>query len=131
MHEARGCWRVALSVGLWLAAGCSGPNAPVEAPAEETALDGSRQQAIEIAERMLARYREAQSYSDSAAYVEESVLRGEGVARELPYYQMTLAFVRPNRVRLSLSEALADADGRRQGFDAACDGRWMRATLLE
>lgn len=87
--------------------------------------------AVEITERMLQVYRAADAYTDHATYVEESALRGEGVARELPYYQMALAFERPNRVRLTFSEALAGAAAARQGFDVACDGVLLRAVLPE
>ncbi len=80
---------------------------------------------------MLDVYRHARSYTDHAAYVEESVLRGEGVAHELPYYEISVALERPNRLRLEFAEALADAGGGRNGFTIACDGKLLRARLAD
>jgi thiol-disulfide isomerase/thioredoxin/outer membrane lipoprotein-sorting protein len=80
----------------------------------------------EITEKMLAAYRAAGSYADHATYVQQSVYRGEGVAREQPFFYMTLAFERPNRLRLSFQEAVEGSAGS-QGFDIASNGVIMRA----
>jgi outer membrane lipoprotein-sorting protein len=120
------------AVAIVLVAGCSkSPTAGVPTAAELAAAEASRARAVEITEHMLQVYRNADSYADHAAYVEESVLRGEGVAHELPYYQISLALKRPNLIRLSFTEAVADAAGARQGFDVACDGEFVRATMSE
>jgi outer membrane lipoprotein-sorting protein len=116
----------ALSVAL--AVGCSKSPPSTDSDAERAA---SMARAVEITSRMLQAYREADSYSDHATYVEESVLRGEGVAHELPYYQMSLALDRPNRLRLTFAEALTGASGAQQGFDVASDGEFIRASLPE
>lgn len=108
------------------AAGCSSPG-PAPSATEERQAEESLAQAIDVTNRMLEVYRQARSYADRATYVEESVLRGEGVAHELPYFQMSTAFARPNRVRLEFGEAVADAAGRRRGFAVACDGDMLRA----
>src|SRR5262245_14616372 len=70
--------------------------------------DASVERAIEITTQMLEAYRRAKSYADHATYVEEAVYRGEGVAHQIPYYEMTVALERPNRLRLTLAESVAD-----------------------
>lgn len=70
---------------------------------------------------MLKAYREAKSYADNAAYVQHFALRGEGVQRQMPFYQMSLAFERPNKLRIRFEEAVEWA-GQKQAFDVACDG---------
>ena len=121
--------RVIASV-LLLAAGC-GRTATVAPAAPAAGAAASHARALAITGRMLETYRKADSYSDHATYVEESVLRGEGVARELPYFQLSLAFKRTNQIRLTLAEAVADATGQRRGFDVACDGEFLRAAMPE
>src|SRR5262249_37878615 len=89
---------------LLLASGCSnssnsGPHKMTAA--EAAAAKASEARAVEVTEHMLQTYRKAKSYTDHATYVEESVLRGEGISHELPYYEITVAFVRPNKLRLT------------------------------
>jgi cytochrome oxidase Cu insertion factor (SCO1/SenC/PrrC family)/outer membrane lipoprotein-sorting protein len=79
---------------------------------------------------MLNAYRQADSYSDHATYVQQSVYRGEGIERELPFFHMSLAFDRPNRLRLSFQEAVEGSSGRK-GFDIASNGSIMRSTSGE
>jgi outer membrane lipoprotein-sorting protein len=110
------------------AAGCDAFATPKRpAAAEDSAASG---RAVEITERMLKKYREAASYADRATYVEQSVLRGEGVEHELPFFQMSLAFQRPNRLRLVFEEAVAGSAGRK-GYDIASDGRRLRTAAKE
>jgi outer membrane lipoprotein-sorting protein len=104
---------------------------PVDPEAEARAAEESLEQAMAITARMLAKYRGAKSYADHAAYVEEAVYRGEGVPHETPYYEIVVAYERPNRLRLSLSESVASADGQRSFFTIACDGEFLRATLAD
>jgi hypothetical protein len=111
-----------------LAAGC---NKPSSQPTPPSTAEPLRSQALAVTSRMLKAYREAKSYADRATYVEQSVLRGDGVARELPYYQMSLAFKRPNQIRLTITESVADSSGARRGFDVACDGELLRAAMPE
>jgi outer membrane lipoprotein-sorting protein len=106
--------------------GCSGA-ASDQAEHDHAAAEKSLKQAVEVTARMLEVYRTAKSYTDQATYVEESVLRGEGVAHQIPYYQLSLAFKRPNLVRIDFSEALTEGDGPRQGFSIASDGKSIRA----
>jgi outer membrane lipoprotein-sorting protein len=122
----------ALSVQL---AGCNQSAAPSAAnptAAGESADDhASLERAVEITTKMLEAYRHAHSYTDHATYVEESVYRGEGVAHELPYYEMTVALHRPNMLRLTFGEAVPDAAGAQSGFSIASDGESVSALLPE
>jgi outer membrane lipoprotein-sorting protein len=93
--------------------------------------DQSVERAIEITTRMLAAYRSAKSYADHGAYVEEAVYRGEGVAHQIPYYEMSVALERPNRLRVTLAESVADDSGQRHSFAIASDGEFLRATLSD
>jgi hypothetical protein len=128
MHEAHLNGRRLAALAALMIAGCGESNPPAPASAESEA---SLARAVEITGRMLAVYRNADSYTDHATYVEESVLRGEGIAREVPYYQTSLAFDRPNRLRVTFAEAVAAEASGRQGFDIANDGELVRATLPE
>jgi outer membrane lipoprotein-sorting protein len=118
----------AFSVLIAAILGCSNAASDhAAADHDHAAAEKSLQRAVEITARMLEVYRKARSYTDQATYVEESVLRGEGVAHQIPYYQLSLAFKRPNFVRIDFSEALAEGDGPRQGFSIASDGASIRA----
>lgn len=128
MHEARLRGRRLAALAALMLVGCGESKTPAPESAEQEA---SLARAVEITERMLAVYRNADSYTDHATYVEESVLRGEGIAREVPYYQTSLAFDRPNRLRVTFEEAVAAEANGRQGFDIANDGELVRATLPE
>jgi outer membrane lipoprotein-sorting protein len=123
------CRRIAPPSVLMLALlGCNGsPSDRADHEHDHAAAENSLKRAVEITTRMLEVYRTAKSYTDQATYVEESVLRGEGIAHEIPYYQLSLAFKRPNLVRIDFSEALAEGDGPRQGFSIASDGKSIRA----
>jgi outer membrane lipoprotein-sorting protein len=93
--------------------------------------DQTVDRAIAITTQMLEAYRQAKSYADHATYVEEAVYRGEGVAHQIPYYEMTVALERPNRLRVTLAEAVADDAGQRRSFAIASDGEFIRALLSD
>ncbi|HEX6962129.1 MAG TPA: redoxin domain-containing protein [Lacipirellula sp.] len=118
---------------LALAVGCS--KAPTNgAPAADDGAPASKTEALaegeRITEKMLAAYREANTYTDHATYVQHSVYRGEGVERDLPFFHMSIAFARPNRLRLSFQEAVEGSAGSK-GFDIASDGIIMRCSSGE
>ncbi len=120
----RGCILSAVLLGAVI--GCS------ETPRADKPIDeiDASAQGERIAEKMLAAYRNAKSYTDHATYVQHSVYRGEGVERELPFFHMSVAFERPNRLRLRFEEAVEGSAGRK-GFDVASDGALMRCTAGE
>jgi hypothetical protein len=138
MHDARlkdltlACLPVVLAL---FSAGCGSSKPATTSTTDDAQLAAdaaeSTRRAVEITTRMLEVYRRAHAYADHATYVEESVLRGEGVAQEIPYYEISLAFQRPNQMRLRFAEAIADGRGARRGFDIACDGELLRAALTE
>ncbi len=120
------------ALAAFLLPGCNDPPSGAGDRAHEHAAPAeSRERAIAVTARMLEQYRKANSYTDHATYIEESVLRGEGVAHELPYYEISLALERPNRLRLEFSEAVESAAGQRHGFTIACDGELLRAITPE
>lgn len=84
----------------------------------------------EIASKMLATYRDAKSYADHATYVEQTVLRGEGIERQRPLFLMTLALERPNKLRLKFQETTGGDTGP-PTYDIASDGARMLATVSE
>jgi len=105
----------------------AGPAAAEPAADDAEAAPAEDPAAAALAEKMLAVYRGAQSYADNAVYVQYYVLKGEGVDRELPFFQMSLAFQRPNKLRLRFEEAVAGTEGP-VAYNVACDGRQMLAT---
>jgi len=112
-----------------LLAGCRGPaDSPAADPAARDATAARRGE--EICDRMLALYRAAKSYADRAEYVEQSAVRGEGVERETPFFQMSLAYERPNRLRLEFDEAVA-ASGGSKGYAIVSDGARIRTVSKE
>src|SRR5829696_7862220 len=125
LRHSTGC-RVFSAVMLIAAIGCGKSPSANRSDGDSEALA----QGEEIAEKMLAAYRQADSYTDHAMYVQHSVYRGEGVERELPFFHMSIAFDRPNRLRLSFEEAIEGSSGRK-GFDIAANGVVMRCTAGE
>ena len=117
-------WRLAVAA-IAVSAGCS--RAPAKSSSAAVDPRDARVRGEVIAAKMLAAYRNARSYADHASYVQQAAFRGEGVERELPFFQMSLALVRPNKLRLSFEETIAGQTGRK-GYDIASDGKRMRAT---
>lgn len=118
---------------LLLAAGCSGGNATTQPPADaraESPDEPSRQDgmtALEIVEKMLAVYREAEVYADNAEYAEHFEFAQDGVARQgLP---MTVAVMlkRPDRFRLLRMRQRPD--GTTAAAVVTCDGDKLRAQV--
>ncbi|MBA3482218.1 MAG: redoxin domain-containing protein [Pirellulales bacterium] len=119
--------RTLLAVLLAALIGCSkAPNAVK--PRDDN--NDAAAQGEQIAKKMLDAYRNAKSYTDHATYVQHSVYRGEGVERDLPFFHMSVAFERPNRLRLRFEEAVEGSAGRK-GFDVASNGALMRTSAGE
>ncbi len=114
-------WLAGLSSLLLL--GCSGASPTPSKP--QNAAGGIT--AAELLEKMHAAYREVQSYADNASYVQHTVLRSEGVDRETPFFQMTLAFERPNKLRFKFQEAVA-SPSESNNYDVASNGTRVRST---
>jgi outer membrane lipoprotein-sorting protein len=115
---------------LLAAMGCNQSSSPSATTTDSKPDGDALKRGEEIAEKMLATYRAARSYTDHATYVQHSVYRGEGIERELPFFHMSIAFARPNRLRLSFQEAIEGSSGRK-GFDIASDGAVMRCSSGE
>ncbi|WP_428308710.1 redoxin domain-containing protein [Lacipirellula sp.] len=115
-----------LALAATATTGCNNSSDP--AVSEESAAAEAR--GVEIAEKMLAAYRKASSYTDHATYVQSYAYRGEGVERELPFFEMSLAFRRPNFMRLRFDEAIP-GEGPARGFDIASSRSVTRASAAE
>ncbi len=107
---------------LCLLAGC---HRAASSPGGEEDADLRRGQ--EITQKMLAAYRHSKSYADHATYTQHAVRVGDGVERDQPFFDMAVAFERPNRLRLSFEESVEGSAGRK-GFDIASNGVAMRVT---
>jgi thiol-disulfide isomerase/thioredoxin/outer membrane lipoprotein-sorting protein len=94
-------------------------------------VDPAEMRGAEITDRMLEVYRKARSYTDHATYVQSYSYRGEGVERELPFFEMSLAYQQPNYIRLRFQEAIETAEGAARGFDIAANGVVVRASAHE
>src|SRR5262245_49663426 len=76
-----------LAINL-LTAGCDVPT--TSSSSKHALADDAPARGAEITERMLKVYRNAKAYADHGAYTEQSAYRGEGVERQLPFFQMSL-----------------------------------------
>lgn len=83
--------------------------------------------AEQVLEKMRSVYREAESYTDNAVYMRRSVLRSEGVERELPFYQLSVAYERPNKLRFRFQEGITTPTGGEE-YQVVSDGRKVRST---
>src|SRR5688572_5910770 len=86
---------------LIFAAGCGKTPATSSSSAGGGTAENALAEGERITAKMLAVYRQAKTYTDHASYVQHAVFRGEGVERELPFFHMSIALARPNRVRLN------------------------------
>ncbi|MCA9230951.1 MAG: redoxin domain-containing protein [Planctomycetales bacterium] len=109
-------------LGLLLPLGCSSSESTSSA-APETAGGFT---AAELLDKMQATYRQAKSYTDNASYIQRAVLRGEGVERETPFFRMSLAFERPNKLRFRFQEAIGDSPAS-HNYDLASNGLTVRS----
>jgi len=108
-----------------LLAGCGGSTTQ---PSQTAGSKGPS--ANELLAKMAAKYRSASTYVDNAQYVEQSVRREQGVERELPYFQLSIAYERPNKLRLRREEAIMASAGR-VSYDIASDGSIVRCVAGE
>lgn len=112
--------------------GCGGNStAPAEkAENAEPAREPERQDgmtAAEIMEKMVAAYREADTYLDNAEYGEHFILPNDGVMQQGPSVMVTVMLNRPNRFRI-VREA-ARLDGPSERVESVSDGTKLQATV--
>ncbi len=112
-------------LGLSLLIGCSGSSSDPSSSQPEATVDGMT--ATELVEKMRSTYLQAKSYTDNASYVRRAVLRGEGVERETAFFQMSVAFERPNKLRFRFHEEGGSASGGHD-YDVASDGTRVRSS---
>jgi len=112
-------------LGLLLLFGCSrSPTVPL--PVSSSTAEGMS--ANELLEKMRSVYFKAKSYSDKASYVRSAVLRNEGVERKTSFFDMSLAFERPNKLRFKFHEAGRNAVGG-VDYDVASNGSRIRSSV--
>jgi len=112
-------------LGCLLALGCSGSSSP--APELQTV---SELTAEELLAKVRKVYREAKSYADNATVVENAVVRVTGAEREIPYTQTSLAFERPNKLRINFQEAVSSSEGQVK-YEVASNGTTVRSTASQ
>ncbi len=103
--------------------GCGGassePAASGESAAEAAGEAGG--EAAAVLARMKKAYADADSYGDAARYIQETVVRGEGVRRPMPVFNIGVRYQRPNKLRFSLIQPVPGR-GIGAAYDVACDG---------
>lgn len=85
--------------------------------------------AAAVLQSMAAAYRDATSYFDNAEYRESFIRQGEDVLVEPPAHQVTVAFERPNRVRLLRRVPEGGSPGL--AVSVATDGQRLLATVSD
>lgn len=106
--------------------GCSGT--AVEAPQQQA--EEPRQQgmtAAEIMEKMVATYRDADSYIDNAEYGSHFVLANDGVQRQGLPISVSVLLERPNRFRITRVEQ--QLDGTAESVMVVSDGDTLEARI--
>lgn len=85
--------------------------------------------AAEVLEKLGAAYQGAQSYYDNAEYCERHVYAADGVEVLPPPHVMSVAFRRPNCVRIQRNVPAGDGPGLQA--TVACDGERYRAFISD
>ncbi|MGI9458254.1 MAG: hypothetical protein ACR2NU_16950 [Aeoliella sp.] len=124
----RSCWGIvagylmlATSIGCGAATEDKSPAAGAEPDA--TKVDGMT--AADVMEKMVAVYREAESYMDNAEYGQHFVFASDGVLRQGPPIVISVMFQRPNKFRITRLEP--KADGTEENAVVTSDGERLRA----
>ncbi len=114
-----------LLLAMLLLGGCS-HSTPTQPPEENEVGESAEQ----ILEKMQSVYHDARAYSDNATFVQQTVLRSEGVERQTPFHQMSLVFERPNKLRFKFHKTRARSPGT-DDYDVASDGLRVRSFASE
>jgi len=115
-----------LSVSAMVAVGCS--KAPPEGSKPQAAVAAA--DAESILEKMRTAYRDAKTYSDNAHFVQQTVLRSEGVERLTEFHEMSLVYERPNKIRFMFHKTRSNSPGT-DDYDIASDGVRVRSHASE
>ncbi|QDS97905.1 redoxin domain-containing protein [Adhaeretor mobilis] len=105
-------------------AGCADKNATQASNSSKKTLPGPA--AKDIVAKMQATYAAADSLSVNAETVQEYVVRGEGVERELPHESIAIAYKRPNLLRFSY-ETISPLVPEPMSFELVSNGTVLRA----
>ncbi|MCO6042807.1 hypothetical protein NG895_02700 [Aeoliella sp. ICT_H6.2] len=114
-----------------LCIGCEGepaqPGKKAEPTSEPERQDGMT--AVEIMQKMVAVYREADSYLDNAEYAEHFILPEDGVKRQTPPTTFAVRLQRPNRFLITRLRTMMD--GPPQGALVGSDGTTLEAVVTQ
>lgn len=125
------------AVGCAVALGCGAPppgadNPPAAEAASKTAPSVEEIEGVTAAEvlaKLTATYRQATTYFDNARYYERFVQRGDGVPREPLPHEVSVAYQRPGRLRIS--RAAPGEDGAAIKVVLTTDGDRLRVASTD
>lgn len=110
-----------------LALGCNDMAPP---PHKTATSSGTSVTAEELLSQVRAKYAGAQSYSDNATLKQRGVNRSRGTKTEVPFTQLSLLFVRPNRYAISYEDALPGSQGQTK-YRIVSDGKRIRSSASQ
>ncbi len=106
--------------------GC-GPASKVDSPDREAASAQNGPTAVEVIEKMVAVYREVETYMDNAEYGQHFVRADDGIQRQGPPTMVSVLFERPDRFRITRHEP--KQDGQDQRTLVVSNGEKLQATI--
>lgn len=123
---------IACSTLVLLGAFCAGCGEKSQQPSERSAeaSEPERQDgmtAVEIMQKVVAVYREADSYMDNAEYAEHFIRPTDGVMRQTAPTTLSVRLQRPNRFLITHMRTIIDAPP--QGAIVASDGSRLEAVV--
>jgi len=119
-----------LLVSCVLPGGCGGEGGPTQqanTPREEAARTPEEVEGVtadQVLQRMVKAYREAEAYFDNAENWQQFVPRDQGVVIKPPPHQISIAFRRPNQLRITRHAPAPE--GRPLDLTFASDGDRLR-----
>ena len=117
-------------IGLAVLTGCKDKSNTLDQSSQTIAKTSSGEDAQQLIQKMRNRYRTANSYSDNATFVQQSVLRSEGVERKTSFHQLSLVFERPNKLRFKFQKTRSNSPGS-DSYDVASNGVIVRSHATE
>lgn len=110
--------------------GCSNPENPKKTDATTSQINSTDEEAEEVLDRLRKTYLKAESYADNSVVVEHSRDRALGRDVELIYQQLSVAYVRPNKIKVDYATVAATED-QATVYKVASNGKIIRSTAGE
>jgi len=119
---------IGLAACLLLVA-CAGCGGSADEPPPQDSVEPQQQgmTAAQVMEKVVATYREADSYIDNAEYGSHFVLASDGVQRQGLPISVSVLFERPNRFRIARVEQ--QLDGTAEAVRVVSDGDTLEANI--